>query len=1365
MKFEKILSVWFCYGKGASYLTLCLLGVLGFYSLVLGEVEEPDDKGPGSGDGSDCAKCIVKDLEFDEESPGSITFESLTINYDSNGEIQQRRTYNYTGEQLKYVACNKWKGKGNLSRLREDKTSNGLETIIDDDHEVSANVYYLGDAWGGGFGTVSGGYSGEMPKLEVYDTETSDGTDFKRVMFTSSGSVTTDVTYDDVDGSVPETSADATYEHEGEDAQGNKTSYVKYEVTISGGGKPVDEEGDEGGEGEAEGGDSGKGGSQASSSTGGASSGCVSCTNASPSFGKTGLGSLHITWGLGKNNAGDPLGHLELHAEEWSADIANKSSLRLYGNGNWDKSVTGGTIVNSSQNGRLAVADYDPDSDGTIDGFVLTGEKTEEIEVVVDPAFPDWTIPMNVDVKYMTSQVTSPATNQILVTQTKYESDGTGGANAVSTTSILYTYSEDGTKKIWEMKNGVDPTTLVLQDGGSHIRQEAWEEIVGSITYSVKRYIAYDLNGGVLGVEEIRFQDFAPASWQAGGDHDWKAMEWEWGTAMNADGTPGGDVKRRQWTRYDDASDFWTYGEVKAVVDENGYWEHFTYGPRNVVATALYSNGTKYYDDPASIDPISAASFATAKHTTEYDYDLHRGTLLNQTDGIYAYRAARIKKTQIETAGGIERTKYTIYWPYARLDKDFDGDGQVDTVVENQLDYKEKWKIECTSNPNANGVTDEAYLRQLVSDVDSASSISDRVARIYRYKPSVNIAGVGVGGKLKQRIGWDGEVIDYSYPDGNTTVVESGYSGARRRVSTREDSSRRVTGRLTSEQDQGGSWFDVNLVTTDYSQDRFNRPTSNNYYYGSEATNEWASEGSGTPTYSTSSSYGCCGIESQTGADGITTSYTYDDFYRYEHVEAGTGVQTKYTYDELGRVIKTERVSSDDSDTVVLEETFFNLSNQIAKTKDGRGICSFYTYRRIGPDGTTFNSATHDRMYRENRVYPHDSTSGPVQVTWKDSRGNVVRQWTGSSSSSWSEASPPVGDELLTELSRSVVSLDWADRAIETKFYHNLTGLTGIDDLGSLNTNYYVGTLDYDHWGRAWKQIDQSGNITISKFDDETGNLIETWVGTDATGATSNDPVGSGSNNMLVVSKVYYDTNYDGTGNRRAYPTKTITLGTTTNINSSSAHAVINEQFWDSVNDERVIWQKPAQDLWQKQVADLRGRTKRVESYSDDGSTLISKQTNVYDDSSTGYGRLIEVKQHEVISGVAGNYIASKYAYEDVEDGGRQIKADEPGGPITKQQFDLHGRLLRTVQISDEVGSDPTNFNDDIVLSEMVYEYDDNDNIIMTTTYSRLETVSDSQAGLLSDNPTSARVTYNATWYDDANRPTHVVDYGTNVPQ
>jgi hypothetical protein len=105
------------------------------------------------------------------------------------------------------------------------------------------------------------------------------------------------------------------------------------------------------------------------------------------------------------------------------------------------------------------------------------------------------------------------------------------------------------------------------------------------------------------------------------------------------------------------------------------------------------------------------------------------------------------------------------------------------------------------------------------------------------------------------------------------------------------------------------------------------------------------------------------------------------------------------------------------------------------------------------------------------------------------------------------------------------------------------------------------------------------------------------------------------------------------------------------------------------------------------------------------------------------------------------------------------VKVAGPQGGFTKVGFDPLGRVLRQVSASAE-GNDnaPTTFVDDVVLSETVQEYDVAGNVILTTTYSRKHDAS--ATGLLSDSPSAARVTYQAAWYDDAHRPTHVAEYG-----
>jgi YD repeat-containing protein len=57
------------------------------------------------------------------------------------------------------------------------------------------------------------------------------------------------------------------------------------------------------------------------------------------------------------------------------------------------------------------------------------------------------------------------------------------------------------------------------------------------------------------------------------------------------------------------------------------------------------------------------------------------------------------------------------------------------------------------------------------------------------------------------------------------------------------------------------------------------------------------------------SSYGCCGYDTQTDEQGITTTYTYDAPGR-SRTEERLGITTTHFYDPAGRETETRRQSS-----------------------------------------------------------------------------------------------------------------------------------------------------------------------------------------------------------------------------------------------------------------------------------------------------------------------------------------------------------------------------------------------------------------------------------------------------------------------
>ena len=77
--------------------------------------------------------------------------------------------------------------------------------------------------------------------------------------------------------------------------------------------------------------------------------------------------------------------------------------------------------------------------------------------------------------------------------------------------------------------------------------------------------------------------------------------------------------------------------------------------------------------------------------------------------------------------------------------------------------------------------------------------------------------------------------------------------------------------------------------------------------------------------------YGCCGIDSQTDREGITTAYTYDGLKRLSTVTRA-GITTLYTYDAYGRTLTTTRQGSDNSEILQNSSVYDMAGNLIAST-------------------------------------------------------------------------------------------------------------------------------------------------------------------------------------------------------------------------------------------------------------------------------------------------------------------------------------------------------------------------------------------------------------------------------------------------
>jgi RHS repeat-associated protein len=158
----------------------------------------------------------------------------------------------------------------------------------------------------------------------------------------------------------------------------------------------------------------------------------------------------------------------------------------------------------------------------------------------------------------------------------------------------------------------------------------------------------------------------------------------------------------------------------------------------------------------------------------------------------------------------------------------------------------------------------------------------------------------------------------------------------------------------------------------------------------------------------------------------------------------------------------------------------------------------------------------------------------------------------------------------------------------------------------------------------------------------------------------------------------------------------------------------------------------------------LRGYS--VNSYDDLGRVYRTQQFGV--DQSTG--------------AVFSNALTTNYFYGTR---GYQIAEYDPGGLVTKDQYDGAGRLVVQAETDGAGGmgwNQAGTLNNDNVLTETLTTYDNNGNPTLVTTKDRFDT--DAGTGPLGNVQTTpyVRAYYTAYYYDAADRLTATVDVGTN---
>ncbi|MEZ6099347.1 MAG: hypothetical protein R3E01_10270 [Pirellulaceae bacterium] len=318
-----------------------------------------------------------------------------------------------------------------------------------------------------------------------------------------------------------------------------------------------------------------------------------------------------------------------------------------------------------------------------------------------------------------------------------------------------------------------------------------------------------------------------------------------------------------------------------------------------------------------------------------------------------------------------------------------------------------------------------------------------------------------------------------------------------------------------------------------------------------------------------------------------------------------------------------------------------------------------------------------------------------------------------------------------------------------TRVYHNIP-TTGSGSEGASN-NYNQTDFDYDDMNRVIRRETPGGTIFRSVYD-ARANVVSEWVGTDDTGATDDDPDGSGgSNNMVKVMSYEYDDGVDGGDGNLTEQTVQVDASVTRTTSFTYDWRNRREKtVYPPDNSSRIVYNLL--------TLDNLGRVTRQESYEEAASgadTLLRRADIKYDTR----GRVYQRVRYEVNSGTVGDHLTDNTWYDCCE----HVMKEQAGGSelFTKYVYDGADRqtkVYRGFDVDETSYADAGTLTGDTILEHTETTYDAAGNVIQSKVLQRYHDDTSTTGSLTAG--TSARVNYTAVYPDGIGRQMAVAAYG-----
>jgi YD repeat-containing protein len=276
--------------------------------------------------------------------------------------------------------------------------------------------------------------------------------------------------------------------------------------------------------------------------------------------------------------------------------------------------------------------------------------------------------------------------------------------------------------------------------------------------------------------------------------------------------------------------------------------------------------------------------------------------------------------------------------------------------------------------------------------------------------------------------------------------------------------------------------------------------------------------------------------------------------------------------------------------------------------------------------------------------------------------------------------------------------------------------------------------------------VTPDGTITRVVFD-ARGNVLETWLGTDDTGATDSDPTGNQAtgNNMVQVAGSVFDADGSLTQSRSYF-------GSGTNDD----YATLYQYDWrdratDVLSPGEVVTHYELDNLGQR----IWTKTYASADFTLSTGELRGQANNLYDP----LGRVYESRVYEVDpdDGTVGDYLPSRSWYDAR---GQVVTTATANGLFQKYAYDGLGRIVAsfTSYDTDETAyADADDVSGDTVIQQGQTWYDQAGQTIATATYERLPDDTSTSGALSAAN---SYATATVLWYDGLGRAVATADFG-----